>query len=64
MDSRHSALVVTLLGILIITGPFLLYILEDNLSLVIGSLYGTFLIAKLSLAGLMVILGGYSSIFI
>jgi copper transport protein len=61
---RYSTLIVTLLGILIITGPFLLYILEDNLSLVIGSLYGTFLIAKLSLAGLMVILGGYSSIFI
>lgn len=61
---RYSTLVVTLLGILIITGPFLLYILEDNLSLVIGSLYGTFLIAKLSLAGLMVILGGYSSVFI
>ncbi|MDW0118987.1 MAG: CopD family protein, partial [Nitrososphaeraceae archaeon] len=61
---RYSTLVVTLLGIIIITGPFLLYILEDNLSLVIGSLYGTFLIAKLSLAGLMVILGGYSSIFI
>lgn len=61
---RYSTLVVTLLGLLIITGPFLLYILEDNLSLVIGSLYGTFLIAKLLLAGLMVILGGYSSIFI
>lgn len=61
---RYSSLVVTLLGILIITGPFLLYILEDNLSLVIGSLYGTFLIAKLSLAGLMVIMGGYSNIFI
>jgi copper transport protein len=61
---RHSALVVTLLGTIFITGPFLLYILEDNLNLVIGSLYGTFLIAKLTLAGLMVILGGYSSIII
>jgi copper transport protein len=61
---RQSALVVTLLGIIFITGPFLLYILEDNLNLVIGSLYGTFLIAKLTIAGLMVILGGYSSIFI
>jgi copper transport protein len=61
---RHSALVVTLLGTLFITGPFLLYILEDNLSLVIGSLYGTVLIAKLTIAGLMVILGGYSSILI
>ena len=61
---RQSALVVTLLGTIFITGPFLLYILEDNLSLVIGSLYGTVLIAKLTIAGLMVILGGYSSIFI
>lgn len=61
---RHSTLVLTLLGIIFITGPFLLYILEDNLKLVIGSLYGTFLIAKLTIAGLMVILGGYSSIFI
>jgi copper transport protein len=61
---RHSALVVTLLGTLFITGPFLLYILEDNLNLVIGSLYGAVLIAKLTIAGLMVILGGYSSIFI
>jgi len=61
---RQSGLVVTLLGIIFITGPFLLYILEDNLDLVIGSLYGTVLIAKLTIAGLMVILGGYSSIFI
>ena len=61
---RNSALVVTLLGTIFITGPFLLYILEDNLALVIGSLYGTFLIAKLTFAGLMVILGGYSTIFI
>lgn len=61
---RYSALVVTLLGAIFITGPFLLYILQDNLALVIGSLYGTFLIAKLTFAGLMVILGGYSSIFI
>jgi len=61
---RYSALVVTLLGAIFITGPFLLYILQDNLALVIGSLYGTFLIAKLTFAGLMVILGGYSNIFI
>jgi copper transport protein len=61
---RQSALVVTLLGTIFITGPFLLYVLEDNLNLVIGSLYGTILIAKLTIAGLMVILGGYSSIFI
>jgi copper transport protein len=61
---RHSSLVVTLLGILVITGPFLLYILEDNLTLVIDSLYGIFLVIKLLLAGLMVILGGYSSVVI
>lgn len=61
---RYSSLIVTLLGILIITGPFLLYILEDNLRLVVDSLYGTFLMIKLLLAGLMVILGGYSSVVI
>ena len=61
---RYSSLVVTLLGILVITGPFLLYILEDNLTLVIDSLYGTFLVLKLLLAGLMVILGGYSSVIV
>src|SRR5688572_18107220 len=61
---RYSSLVVILLGILVITGPFLLYILEDNLSLVVDSLYGTFLVIKLVLAGLMIILGGYSSILI
>src|SRR4029078_8393602 len=61
---RYSALIGTLLGVIIITGPFLLYILEDNLSLVISSLYGTFLIIKLLFAGLMVVSGGYSSFFI
>jgi copper transport protein len=61
---RYSSLVVTLLGILVITGPFLLYILEDNLTLVIDSLYGTFLVLKLLLAGVMVILGGYSSVVV
>lgn len=61
---RYSILIVTLMGVIIITGPFLLYILEDNLSLVIGSLYGIFLISKLLFAGLMVVLGGYNSFFI
>lgn len=61
---RHSSLIVTLLGILVITGPFLLYIFENNLTSVIDSLYGTFLVIKLSLAGMMVILGGYSGVSI
>ena len=61
---RYSTLVVTLLGILIITGPFLLHILEDNLSLVIGSLYVYLFDRKFSLAGLMVILGGYEHIYL
>ena len=64
MIPRYSSLIVTLLGVLIVTGPFLLYVLEDNLSLVVGSLYGAFLVIKLLLAGSMVILGGYSSVLI
>ena len=61
---RYSTFAVTALGIIMVTGPFLLYILENNLNLVIGSLYGTFLIAKLTIAGIMVIVGGYSNVFI
>jgi copper transport protein len=61
---RYSTFAITALGIIMITGPFLLFILENNLNLVIGSLYGTVLIAKLTIAGMMVIVGGYSNVFI
>jgi copper transport protein len=57
---RFSIIVVTILGVIAITGPLLLYSIESDLSLILASLYGKFLIAKLSLAGVMVGMGAYS----
>ena len=54
---RFSTIVVALLGIVVITGPSLLYSLENNLSITLGSIYGEILIIKLSLAGAMIGLG-------
>jgi copper transport protein len=57
---RFSTVVVTLLGIAVITGPVLLFALESNLSLTVASMYGQILAVKLGLAAIMVIMGGYS----
>jgi methionine-rich copper-binding protein CopC/putative copper export protein/streptogramin lyase len=57
---RFSTLPVVVLGILVITGPFLLYLLEDDLNLTFASLYGKALVAKLVFAGIMLALGGYN----
>jgi copper transport protein len=57
---RFSIIVVTILGIVAITGPLLLYSIESDLSLIVASIYGKFLIAKLSLAGVMLGMGAYS----
>ncbi|HSA74571.1 MAG TPA: hypothetical protein VLE21_00100, partial [Candidatus Nitrosocosmicus sp.] len=61
---RFSFVPVTILGTILISGPFLLYVLEDNLSLTLSSLYGKVLVAKLILAGMMIIMGAYYQIFI
>jgi copper transport protein len=57
---RFSTVVVTLLGIAVITGPVLLFSLESDLSLTIASVYGQILAIKLGLAGVMVAMGAYS----
>ncbi len=57
---RFSIIVVAILGVVAITGPLLLYSIESDLSLVLASLYGNFLIIKLSLAGVMLGMGAYS----
>jgi putative copper export protein/streptogramin lyase/methionine-rich copper-binding protein CopC len=57
---RFSTLPVVVLGIIIITGPVLLYILEDDLNLTIASLYGKALLAKLIIAAIMLAIGGYN----
>jgi putative copper export protein/methionine-rich copper-binding protein CopC/streptogramin lyase len=60
MIPRFSTLPVVVLGIIVITGPFLLYILEDNLNLTLASLYGKALLAKLIIAAVMLAIGGYN----
>ncbi len=57
---RFSVIVVTLLGIAVITGPILLSSLESDISLTLASVYGQVLAIKLALAGVMVALGAYS----
>ncbi len=58
---RFSTVVVTVIGIAVITGPVLLFALESgSLSLTLASVYGQALVIKLALAGAMVAMGTYS----
>jgi len=56
---QFSTITITLLGLVIITGPFLLYVLENNLSLTLASIYGEILIVKLALASSMIVIGAF-----
>ena len=61
---RFSTLVITVLGAVVVTGPFLLYVLESNLALTLASFYGKVLIIKLLLAAAMIAFGAYDQMFI
>lgn len=61
---RFSTVVVTILGLSVITGPLLLFLIEDNLSLTLASTYGRILMIKLALAGVMVGMGAYSQMVV
>lgn len=56
---RFGSVVLLILGTITITGPFLLYLLENNLDLTLASIYGKILIIKLSLAATMIAIGAY-----
>ncbi|MGE0243489.1 MAG: copper resistance protein CopC, partial [Nitrososphaeraceae archaeon] len=56
---KFSVIVLPILGSIAITGPTLLWSLENNLSLTFASLYGKILVLKLVLAGIMIIIGAY-----
>ncbi len=60
MIPRFTTLPVVALGVIVITGPFLLYLLEDDLNLTLASLYGKALLAKLIFAAVMLAIGGYN----
>ncbi|MDE1769627.1 MAG: copper resistance protein CopC [Thaumarchaeota archaeon] len=61
---RFSTLVISVLGAVTITGPFLLYSIEGNFALTLASFYGKILIIKLSLAAVMIAFGAYDHMFI
>jgi copper transport protein len=56
---RFSTVVVVSLGIILITGPLLLWTLENDLEMTLASLYGRVLLGKLSIGLVMIAMGGY-----
>jgi len=56
---RYSGMVTIALGILIITGPTLLWFLESDVTSITDSTYGFLIFAKIALALIMIGLGAY-----
>src|SRR5215204_3771727 len=56
---RFSILILPILGSIVLTGPTLLWSIENNLFTTFSSLYGKILILKLTLAMIMVAMGAY-----
>jgi copper transport protein len=57
---RFSSLIVISLGVLVITGPTLLWLLEDDVTLLSQSSYGFLIMAKIGVASIMATIGGYN----
>lgn len=62
MLPRFSAVFTVCLGVVIITGPLLMWFLDSDLGAITGSVYGKLIMAKLALAAGMVALGGYAQL--
>jgi copper transport protein len=56
---RFSIMFIIAVGIVIITGPTLMWFLESDVGLITGSIYGKLILVKISIAAIMVGLGGY-----
>ena len=56
---RFSIMFIVAVGIVIITGPTLMWFLESDVGLITGSVYGKLILVKISIAAVMVGLGGY-----
>jgi copper transport protein len=56
---RFSIMFIVAVGIVIITGPTLMWFLESDVGLITGSVYGKLILVKISIAAIMVGLGGY-----
>ncbi|MGI0010207.1 MAG: virginiamycin B lyase family protein, partial [Nitrosopumilaceae archaeon] len=57
---KVSSMVIIAVGILIITGPTLLWFLESDVELLYDSTYGKLILAKIVLGSIMVAIGGYN----
>ncbi len=56
---RFSVVAVACLGVVIVSGPLLMWFLEDDVGVILQSTYGKLVIAKLVIAAGMVGMGGY-----
>lgn len=59
---KFSTIIVLSLGVLLITGPTLLWFLEDSVSLLAISSYGYLLFAKIIIGVIMIGIGGYNQL--
>ena len=59
---RFSAMIIISLGILIITGPTLLWFLDSNVSSLTDSTYGKLIMLKIAIASVMIAFGGFYQI--
>jgi len=56
---RFSIMIAISLGIVIISGPVLMWFLENDIGTIVESMYGKLIIAKILIAAAMVGIGGY-----
>ena len=59
---RFSGMIIISLGILIITGPMLLWFLDSNVSSITESTYGKLIMLKIAIASAMIAFGGFYQI--
>ena len=59
MIPRFSIAFIIAVGIVIITGPSLMWLLESNVGLITESIYGKLIFVKIAIAAIMVGLGGF-----
>jgi len=57
---RFSIVFIIAVGIVIITGPTLMWFLESDVGLITESIYGQLIILKISIAAIMIGLGGFA----
>ena len=59
MIPRFSIAFIIAVGIVIITGPTLMWLLESDVGIISESIYGKLIIAKIAIAAIMIGLGGF-----